>query len=896
MSFGIRPGVRRLFRLDTRQPGGQVRDEADAEIRLHIQLRIEQLMRDGLTPEAARAEAERRFGPLPEARALLHGSATRREERLRTRELLDALWRDLRLALRMLRRSPAFTTVAIASLALGIGANAAVFSVVNAVLLRPLPYVAPGKLVTVGTRSTGSDGTQEGALSVADVRAMLDGASSFSALGAYAPAYGGLTLTGTGEAEQIVGTRVTSGVWRALGVTPLAGRWPLAGEDAPGGDRVVVLSHAFWRDRFASSASALGRPLTLDGQRYTIVGVMPPAFNLPRHSRDDVWPVLQLDPPEARAPFWLSVIGRLNDGVDEGRARAELTLLAASVKRTYPDASAEWAYFVTDLKASVVSNARATVLILYVAVALVLLLATANVANLFLARATVRGTELAVRTALGASRRQLARQLVTESVLVAVLGGALGLLLASGGVRLLAVGIPGDIPRMQEVSIDGVVLLFTAGIALVTGVLVGVAPAIQVPHRALASRLREGGRGGAEGAERRSLRALFVVGEFAIAVTVLIGAGLVVNSLFHLQRVSAGASAEGVLAAQLTAVETRYPEMAQAEAFYDEVVQRIDAIPGVADVGIGMAVPPNRLVMTNPFTPEGKVYAPGEVAPLAEELMVSPGYFTTLRIPVVRGRTFVDADRDGAPPVAIVNETFARRYFAGRDAVGRWLQTGDPDPESTRLTIVGIVPDVKYQGLDAQAQPTIYVPYRQNRWWRTMYLVVRTAGDPLMALPAIRAAVREVDPAVPLRGVRSMDQLLHESVAEPRFRAALLAGFGVVALLLAAAGIYAVMSYNVSQRRREMGVHTALGAPRGAIVRMVVRDGMRLAVAGVAIGVALALALTRLLSSVLFGVTPLDPATFVLMAVFLVAVGLAACAIPARRASRTDPMLAMRGE
>ena len=896
MSFDIRPGVRRLFRLDTHRPDRLVRDEADAEIRLHLQLRIEQLMRDGLTPDAARAEAERRFGPLHEARALLHASATRREERMRSRELLDAQGRDLRLAVRMLRRSPAFTAVAIASLALGIGANAAVFSVVNAVLLRPLPYVAPEKLVSLETRTTGAHGGREGALSTADLRAMLDGATSFDALGAYAPAYGGLTLTGAGEAEQIIGTRVTSGVWRALAVTPLAGRWPLAGEDAPGGDRVVVLSHAFWRDRFGSSASALGQPLTLDGQRFTIVGVMPPAFTLPRLPRDDLWPVLQLDPPEGRAPFWLRAIGRLKEGVDEGRARAELTTLAASVKRTYPDASSEWAYFVTDLRTSLVSDARATVLILYGAVALVLLLAAANVANLFLARATVRGTELAVRTALGAGRRQLARQLVTESVLVAALGGALGLLLALGGVRLLAAAIPGDIPRMHEVSIDGVVLLFTAVVALVTGVLVGVAPAIQVPRRALASQLREGGRGGAEGAERRRLRALFVVGEFAIAVTVLIGAGLVVNSLFHLQRVSAGAPSEGVLAAQLTAAEARYPEMEQAEAFYDEVTRRIEAIPGVAAVGIGMAVPPDRLVMTNPFTPEGKVYAPGEVAPVAEELMVSPGYFTSLRIPVVRGRAFLDADREGAPPVAIVNETFARRYFAGRDAVGRWLQTGDPDPESTRLTIVGVVPDVKYQGLDAVAEPTIYVPYRQHRWWRAMYLVVRTAGAPLTTLPAIRTAVREVDPDVPLREVRTMDQLLHESVAEPRFRAALLAGFGVVALLLAAAGIYGVMSYNVSQRRREMGVHLALGAPRGAIVRMVVRDGMRLAVAGVVLGVAVALALTRLLSSVLFGVTPLDPATFVLMAVFLAVVGLAACAIPARRASRTDPMLAMRGE
>ncbi|MEO7963392.1 MAG: ABC transporter permease, partial [Gemmatimonadaceae bacterium] len=571
---------------------------------------------------------------------------------------------------------------------------------------------------------------------------------------------GGLTLTGIGEAEQIIGARVTAGLWRAFGVTPVAGRLPLPAEDIPGGERVVMLSYAFWRDRYGASPAAIGQSLTLDGERHTIIGVMPPSFSLPRRPRDDVWPVLQLEPPTARAPFYLNVIGRLKTGVDEGRARAELTTVAATVKRTYPDATSEWTYLLTDLRTTIVRDARATVLILYGAVALVLLLAAANVANLFLARATVRGPELAIRTALGAGRRQLALQLVTESVMVAIVGGALGLLLALGGVRLLAVAVPGNLPRMNEVSIDGTVLMFTIVVALVTGVVVGIAPAIQVPRRALSSQLREGGRGGGEGSERRRVRAMLVVGEFAVAVTVLIGAGLVVNSLLHLQRVSAGTPSEGILAIQLTAPEARYPKMEQAEEFFDNVTRSVAAIPGVAGVGISMAVPPDRLVMTNPFTPEGKVFAPGEIAPLAEEMMVSPSYFSTLRIPVLRGRAFFETDRQGAPNVAIVNETFAKRYFPGAEAVGRWVQTGDPDPKADRLTIVGIVPDVKYQGLDAHSEPTIYVPYRQNRWWRSMYVVVRTAGAPLAVLPAIRASVRSVDPQVPLREVRTMDQLL----------------------------------------------------------------------------------------------------------------------------------------
>jgi predicted permease len=392
------------------------------------------------------------------------------------------------------------------------------------------------------------------------------------------------------------------------------------------------------------------------------------------------------------------------------------------------------------------------------------------------------------------------------------------------------------------------------------------------------------------------LRAALVVGEFAIAVTVLIGAGLVVNSLLRLQEVSAGVRSAGVLTAQITAPEARYPQPEQAEAFFDDVTRRVSALPGVTAVAISMAVPPDRLVMRNPFTPEGKVYAPGEVAPAAEELMVTPGYFAALGIPVLRGRAFSESDREGAPLVAMVNETFARRHFAGRDAVGRWLQTGDPDPASDRVTIVGVVPDVKYQGLDAEPDPTIYVPYRQNRWWRSMYLVVRTSGDPAGTVPAIRAAVAAVDPDVPLREARTMDELLRASVSEPRFRAVLLGGFGLVALVLAGAGIYGVLSYSVSQRRREVGVQLALGASRGAIVRMIVGDGMRLAAAGVVLGVGLALASTRLLASVLFEVSPADPVTFGLMAICLGGVGLAACIIPARRASRTDPMVALRGE
>ena len=860
----------------------------DEEVRFHIDMQTEKNVRLGMPADEARRAALLSFGGTERFK-----EEARDEQRSRT---LDDLRQDLRYGLRMLRNAPAFTAVAVTSLALGIGANTAVFSVVNAVLLRPLPYPGAERLVAVEVKRDVDD--RGDVLSVADVRALEERARSYAAFGAYWHERAGIALTTRGEAEQIDGTRVTAGVLRALGVAPLLGRTPLPAEDRAGGDRVVVLSHSFWRDRYGASPSALGQPIILDGQQFTIVGVMPPGFALPNLPDDDVWPVLQLDPPTYRAPYWLGTVARLAPGVSVERARAELAGVAKSVKAQYPDSPPQWSYTVTDLKSLLVRDARTTVLVLYGAVALILLMAAANVANLFLARASSRGPELAVRTALGAGRARLAQQLVTESVLVALVGGALGLVLAVWGVRLLGALTSVNLPRLHEVSLDGTVLLFTAGTALATGLLIGIAPALQVPHHNLDTQLREGGRSGAVSAERRRLRAALVVAEFAIAVTVLIGAGLAVNSLLHLQRVDPGpgVGAARILAVRLTIPEARYPQPEQAEAFYDEVLRRVTAQPGVQAASVTMALPPNRLVMTNPFTPEGKVYASGESAPLAEELLVGPSYFAAFGIPVRRGRAFTDADREGAPPVAIVNETLARRFFPGRDAVGRWLQTGDPDPDATKLTIVGVVPDVKYAGLDAPPEPTIYVAYKQNRWWRSMYLVVRAAGDPLAQLPAVRAAVSAADPQVPLRDVLTMDQLLVESVAQPRFRAALLSGFGLVALLLASAGIYGVMTYTVNQRRRETGVRLALGAPRGDIVRMMIGHGMRLAAAGVALGVGLALLLTRLITGVLFEVSPVDPATFALAALFLVSVGRVACALPAHRASRTDPMVALRGE
>ena len=861
--------------------------EMDEEMRFHVDMQTEKNLRLGMGPAEARRRALVSFGGAERFK-----EEGRDEQRARW---LEEGAQDVRYAVRMLRNAPGFTLVAVASLALGIGANTAVFSVVNAVLLRPLPYPAAERLLVIEDRRDGAD--EPGGLSVADVRALEERARVFAAVGAYSPSQAGTTLTrfGGGAPELLDATAITAGMLPALGVAPALGRGPLPAEDREGGARVVVLSHAFWRDRFARAPDVLGRSLTLDGAPHTIVGVMPEGFAIPGRPTDDLWPVLQLAPPRWRAPFWLRTVARLEPGVTEAQARAALGTVEAAVKAQFPDAAAEWRYVATPLKESLVRGTRTTVLVLYGAVLLILLMTAANVANLFMARATVRAPEIAIRAALGAGRGRIARQLLTESALVALAGGALGLLFAAWGVRVLAAATPGALFRAHEVGVDGPVLLFTLAVALLTGTAIGLVPALQVPRRQLAGALREGGRSGVGGARRR-VQSLLVVAEYALALTVLIGAGLVVGTLLRLQRVDPGVERAGVLVVRLPLPEARYREEPRAEAFYDEVMRRMRERPGVTAVSVSMAVPPNRLVMRNPFTPQGKTFAQGESAPVAEELLVSADYFRLLGVPVVRGRAFTDADRSDAPPVAIVNETLARRYFAGRDAVGQWLQTGDPDPESTRLAIVGVVPDVKYQGLDAATEPTIYVPYAQNRWWRSMYLLVRASGDPMALVPAVRAAVAAADPEVPLQEVRTLDGLMFESVAAPRFRAGLLGAFGVVALLLAGAGIYGVLSYTVSQRQRETGVRLALGARRADIVRLIVRDGMRLALLGVAVGALMAAALTRLMRGVLYEVSPLDPVTFGTMALFLAVVGLAACVVPARRASRVDPMVSLRGE
>lgn len=876
----LRDHIVRLFGSLRRK---RLEQELDDEMQFHLEKLTEKNISAGMEPDDARTAALIAFGRTTQAKdnardELLHRS-------------FEDVGQDLRYGLRMLRKSPAFAAVAVLSLALGIGANTAVFSVVNAVVLQPLPYPEPARLVNVGVRDDGRE--RASTASVADFLA-LTSARSFSSIGAFARIGGGVTLTGRGDAEQIGATVVTSGLLQTLGVPPMIGRVAVPDEDRSGSARVVVLSHRFWNERFGGSPDALGQTLTLDGDLFTIIGVMPPDFALPNQPDDQLWPSLPLDAPDARAPFWLRVYARVAPDVEQAHVDAELASIATSVKERFPNSPPSWKYETQDLKERLVGNADATVLILYAAVALILLMASANVANLSLARATTRLPELALRSALGATRRRIVRQLLIESLLVSVLGGMLGLLLASAGTGFLAASMPGGIPHLREIGIDRWVLAFTAGIALLSGIAIGIVPALHLASDKLGLEIREGSRSGSHGARHRRLATTLIVSEFALALTVLVAAGLAVSSLLRLQRVDVGVRNTSVLVARVSLPTARYREAAKVDAFFDDAMRRVRQQPGVEQVAVSMAVPPHRLMMTNPYTPEGKVYASGERAPVAEELMISPDFFGVLGIPVMRGRVFTDADREGAPGVAIVNETFARQAFPGTDALGRWIQTGDPNPASEKITIIGIVPDVKYSGMEAAPQPTIYVPLKQALWWRSLYMVVRTFGDPLAHVNGVRGAIRDIDPLLALQEVKTMDHLMSESVASPRYLALLLSAFGVLALVLAGAGIYGVLSYLVSQRTRETGIRLALGATTHGVMGLVISDGMRLAFIGVGIGLAIALASTRLLTSILFEVSPLDPLTFTTTALFLLVVGFLACAIPARRASRTDPMIAIR--
>ena len=799
------------------------------------------------------------------------------------------IFQDVRFALRLLINRPGFTAVAILTLALGIGASTSIFSVVEAVLLRPLPFADASRLVQLSIR--GGDG-ETYPLPDTDFVAWREQNDAFSSLAIYDGGEG-LALTGEGDAERIIVRNVTDRFFATLGVPPLLGRTFNEGEDRPGAPKSIVLSYTFWERHFHGDRSAIGRSVVLDGVGHTIVGVMPASFAF--FGTDfDGWRILTVQTPPRRGPFYSFGVARLKADTTMERARVNLAAIAESIKRRYPGPDL-WTYSLVPLQEVMVGNVRRTLYLLFGAVGFLLLIATANVANLLLARTGSRTREIAVRAAIGAGRGRIISQLVTESVVLGVVSGLAGLLIASWGTKALLAIAPEGIPRLAEVGLNTTVFAFALGIAFLCGILFGLPPALRVAGLPLVQGLKEGGRSGAGVGQRRMQRAL-VVSEIALALILSVGAGLLIRSMAALTSVSPGFATTQIVTFRLNLPERRYDTAQKISAMYDALRARLEADPAIRSVGSSTSLPPDFDAMTDNFVVEGQQIPPNQGAPLASLVFVDEDYFKTLGVPLMAGRFFDRHDVPGGPPVVIVNETLAKRYFPGGNAVGKRLKEGGAErPNNPWMEIVGVVGDIKYSGLNAPPEPAYYLADRQQPLTRR-FVMVRTASDPHSALTTIRAAVSALDRDVPVSRLYTLDELMNQSVAAPRFRTMLVTLFAILGLVLAAVGIYGVMAYTVSERMRELSLRVALGATRRDVLRMVLTEASALATAGIVLGVAGAAATTRLMSALLFGVTPTDPATFASIAGILMAIALAGSYVPARRATRVDPMATLRSE
>ena len=808
---------------------------------------------------------------------------------------METLWQDLRYGVRLLLKNPGFTLIAVFTLALGIGANTAIFSVVHTVLLRPLPFPEPEQLVVLAT--TGIGANYRAGVAYPDYVDWRTRAQSFEDTACFLNT--GFTLTGVEPPVSVPGRRVNWNFFPMLGVQPQLGRLFAESDDKAGAVPTALISHGLWHEKFGGDPAVIGETINLDGNPSEVVGVLPPGFELLR--RDDVFVPLGLwFTPDHNLlkrgnQFPLNVLARLKRGVTEEQARTELAAVAAQLASEHPTTNSNRSATTVGLADLQVENVRPVLLVLLGAVGCVLLIACVNIANLMLVRAAGRERELAVRLAMGAGRWRIVRQLLTESLLIAALGGAAGLLLGAWGISSLTALVPRDLLQLDQVRLNQTVFLFTLGVSVLTGLLFGLLPAMYAARTDLNRSLKEGGRSVAGSAWERARKGLLVA-EVGLALVLLVGAGLMLRTLYQLTRVDLGFNAENLLAVQF-ALPGRVYNIERRLAFFRECRARIESLPGVRSASFVMSLPIEGARWGAPFIVADKAVPPPEQVPFAAYTPVSANYFETMGIRLLAGRAFSEAEMSDEPPVTVINELLARRLWPGEDPIGKRLRQGNAESQAAWREVVGVVGDVKLNGVEQEGPLQVYLPLAQRNS-SNVGLVVRTTGDPhALALP-VEQTIRSLDKDLPVTN-RSMDQIIGNAIARQRLTLTLLAGLALLALLLAGVGIYGVMSYAVEQRTHEIGIRVALGAQTSDVWRLIFRQGMTLAGVGVAIGVAAALALAKLvtsLSALLYGVKPTDPATFALIALLLLAVALVACWIPARRATKVDPLVALRYE
>ena len=883
----IKKRWRALFRSE------ELERELDAELRFHLERDTAQKLQSGMSAEEARLAALRSFGGFEQSKEECRDA--------RGVRLLEELWQDLRYGVRSLKKNPGFTTVAVLTLALGIGANTAVFSIINAVLLRSLPFQDAKQMVVLGQISP----LVRDRLSVASYLNLVDWREQsdvFAGMAIYRTL--GLTLTGAEEPIPLHGAMVSANLFPLLGVTPTLGRAFIPDDDQPGGKQTAMLSYGLWQQRFGADRGILGRTLILNGQSFDVIGVMPPNFTYPvQVDPIELWISTALDaartgegqPMTARGYNSYLAVARLKPVVTLAQARSEMDAITNRLAQQYPDNNTNVRVGVVPLLETIVRDVRPILLVLLGAVCCVLLIACVNVANLLLARAAVRQNEIVMRVALGASRWRIVRQLLTESMLLALAGGAAGVLLALLGAKLLIAAAPPVVPRLHEARPDLPVLGFTVLISIATGILFGLVPALNATRLDLTEVIKQGARGTSEAVRGKRLRSLLVVTEIALALVLLVSAGLLVQSFRRLRQVDPGFNPVHVLTIDLRLTGQRYSELPLMADFYRQLIAQVDTLPGVLSASTVSGLPLSGNDASTGFDIEGRPTPRGQI-PIGRIRIIGLEYFSTMGISIRKGRDFSPRDDFKAPGVVLINETLAQQYFAGEDPIGQRIKPSYRlrDGDSVKQ-IIGVVSDVKHKDLSSNAEPEIYLAHAQSPSNSTT-LLVRTSGDPSSVAGSVRQKIKALDKNVLISRTRTLEEYVAASTLSSSFVSLLAATFAGVALLLTMVGLYGVMSYTVAQRTHEIGIRIALGAQMKDILRLVIGNGMTLVLVGVAIGLSGAFALTQLMTSLLFGVTPIDVPTFVTVSILLLAVALFACYIPARHAMKVNPLIALRYE